>query len=210
VKNYKLFRVFSLLGLIGVIFYFLHVIFGSLLYEGYNPMAQAISDLTAKDSPSRNIAMLFSIIYGIFTVIFSTYFFVYFKQKINKCVTFGAGFFCIMNFISFFGYTFFPLSKAGYAGTFQDKMHMVVTVLVVIFTIISLVLFIIGFFRTDNHKIIGTISLCVFILLLTGTMLINILPTEYFGIAERINVYTVVIYTGILSLWMYKYKKNME
>ena len=204
-KNNKLFRVFSLFGLIGVTFYFLHVIFGSLFYEGYNSMAQAISDLTAKDSPSKYIAMPFSMIYGIFTVIFSTYFFVYFKQKINKYVTLGAGFFCIMNFISFFGYTFFPLSEAGYAETFQDKMHMVVTVLIVIFTIISLVLLTIGFFKTDNDKIIGIISLCAFILLLAGAMLINILPKEFFGIAERINVYTVVVYTGILSLWLYGY-----
>ena len=204
-KNYKLFRVLSLFGLIGVIFYFLHVIFGSLFYEGYNPMAQAISDLTAEDSPSRNIAMPFSIIYGIFTVIFSTYFFVYIKQRINKYVTFGAGCFCIMIFISFFGYTFFPLSEAGYAGTLQDKMHMVVTVLIVIFSIISLVLLTIRFFKTDNDKIIGIISLCAFILLLVGAMLLNILPKEYFGIAERINAYTVVVYTGILSLWLYGY-----
>ena len=204
-KNNKLFRVFSLLGLIGVFFYFLHVLFGTFFYKGYNPMAQAISDLTAIDSPSRNIAMPFSMIYGFFTVIFSTYFFVYFKQKINKFVTFGAGFFCIMNFISFFGYTFFPLSEAGYAGTFQDKIHMVVTVLVVIFTLLALILFIIGFYKAKSINYLGTISLCAFILLLVGAMLINILPKEYFGIAERINVYTVVIYTGILSLWMNGY-----
>ena len=204
-KNYKLLRVFSLLGLIAVIFYFLHIILGSLFYEDYNPMAQAISDLTAEDSPSRNIAMPFSMVYGIFTVIFSIYFLVYFKQKINKCVTFGARFFCIMNFISFFGYTLFPLSEAGYAGTLQDKMHMAVTVLVVLFTLLALILFIIGFFKVKNINYLGIISLCAFILLLAGAVLINILPKEYFGIAERINAYTVVTYTGILSFWMYKY-----
>ena len=110
-----------------------------------------------------------------------------------------------MNFISFFGYTFFPLSEAGYAGTFRDKMHMAVTVLVVLCTVISLLLFIIGFFRSKNYKNIGIISLCALIILLAGAVLINILPKEYFGIAERINVYTIVIYTGILSLWMNRY-----
>ena len=29
-----------------------------------------------------------------------------------------------------------------------------------------------------------------------------------FGIAERINVYSIVIYGGILSLWMYKNIKH--
>jgi hypothetical membrane protein len=204
-QNKKLIKIFSLFGVIGVLFYFLHVLLGTLFYEGYNPMAQAISDLTASNSPSRNIARPFSFFYGIFTVIFSTCFFMYFKQKINRYVTFGAGFFCIMTIVSFFGYTFFPLSESGYAGTFQDIMHMAVTVAVVLLTIISLILFMIGFFRTQNLRYLGIVSLCTFLLLLTGAMLLNIFPSELFGIAERINVYSIVIYTGILSFWMYKY-----
>ena len=197
-----------LFGVAGVIFYFLHVLFGTIFYTGYNPAAQAISDLTASNSPSKNIAMLFSMLYGIFTVIFSAYFFAYFKQKINKCVTFGAGFFYIMTIVSFLGYTFFPLSESGYAETFQDKMHVVVTIMVVLFTIIALILFTIGFFRTEKLKYIAILSLCTFLLLLTGSMLMNILPKEYFGVAERISVYSLIIYTGIISFWMYKYIKN--
>jgi len=207
-KNKNPIEIFSLFGVIGVFFYFLHVILGTLFYKGYNPMAQAISDLTASNSPSRNIVRPFSFFYGIFTVIFSTSFFLYFKQKINKFVTFGAGFFCIMTLVSFLGYTFFPLSESGYAGTFQDIMHMAVTVAVVLLTIISLILFVIGFFRMQNIRYLGVISLCTFFLLLTGAMLINIIPKELFGIAERINVYSIVIYTGILSFWMYRYIKN--
>jgi len=199
-----LIKIFSLFGVMGVFFYFLHVLWGTLFYEGYNPMAQAISDLTASNSPSRNIAMLFSILYGIFTVIFAICFLVYFRQKINKFVTFGAGFFCGMNIVSFLGYTFFPLSESGYAGTFQDKMHIVVTIMVVLFTIIALILLVIGFFKTKNIKYLGIISLCTFLLVLAGPMLMNILPKEYFGIAERISIYPLMIYTGILSWWMYK------
>src|SRR5215510_2947399 len=161
-------NIFSLFGIIGVVFYFLHVFFGTLFYENYNPLAQAISDLTASDSPSKNIAMLFSMLYGIFTVIFSAYFFVYFKQKINKLVTFGAGFLCIMTIVSFLGYTFFPLSEAGYAGTFQDKMHVAVTIAVVVLTISAVILLMIGFFITRRIKYIGVLSLCTFLFLLFG------------------------------------------
>jgi hypothetical protein len=42
-----------------------------VFYEGYNPLAQAISDLTALNSPSRNIAGIFSTLYGICAVTFS-------------------------------------------------------------------------------------------------------------------------------------------
>ena len=204
----KLIKLLPLFGVAGVLFYFLHVLLGVLFYEGYNPMAQAISDLTSEDSPSKNIARPLSMIYGIFTIIFTTYFFIYFRQKINKYVTIGSGLFCIMTFVSFFGYTFFPLTESGYAGTFQDIMHIVVTAFVVIFTIISLILFIIGFLKTEKIKYLGIISFFTFLFLLAGVILLNIIPKGYFGIAERINVYSIVVYTGILSLWMYIYLKN--
>jgi hypothetical protein len=178
---------------------------GRIFYEGYNPLAQAVSDLTAANSPSKNMASVFSMLYGICTVIFTICFYIYFKGKLNKVASLGSFTFCVMAVVSLFGYTFFPLSTSGYAGTFQDKMHLLVTILVVAFTIISILLFCIGFFRTKNYKYLGIISLCAFIFLAIGAILVNIILKEYFGVAERINIYTVIIYTCILSLWMYKY-----
>jgi hypothetical membrane protein len=210
IVNKTLVKIISLFGLLGSIFYFLHVILGSMFYENYNPLAQAISDLTASNSPSRNIASLFSMFYGIFTVLFSIGFYVYFKGIINKIVTLGSFVFCSMTIISFFGYTFFPLSESGYAGTFQDKMHMLVTILVVVYTIVAIILFILGFFKTNEYKYLGVISSCTLVLLFTGAMLINILPETYFGLAERINIYSIIIFTGLLSLWMYKYIKRAD
>jgi len=204
----KILHTISLFGMIGAIFYFLHVIFGRIFYEGYNPFTQAISDLTADNSPSKNIAVIFSRIYGIFTIIFSIGFFAYFKDKINIIVKNGSCIFIIMTTISSIGYTLFPLSESGYAGTFQDKMHILVTILVVVSTIVSIILFIIGFLKTKMYKYMGIISFCTLIILLTGAVLVNIVPKEYFGLAERINVYSIIIYTGILSLWMKKYIKN--
>jgi hypothetical protein len=189
----------------GVIFYFLHVFLGTIFYEEYNSFEQVISDLTASNSTSKNIASIFSFIYGVFSVIFTIAFFVSIRGKLNKIITSGSCFFCIMTIISFLGYFFFPLSEAGYAGTFQDKMHAAVTVFVVMFTIIAIILFSIGFLKTKQYKYLGIISLCAFLLLMAGAILLNILPKEYFGLAERINVFTTVIFTGILSLWMYKY-----
>jgi hypothetical protein len=176
-----------------------------MFYEGYNPLAQAISDLTASNSPSRNIARPFSMLYGICAVIFSIGFFAYIKNKINKIITVSSLVFCVMNTISFLGYSFFPLSQSGYAGTFQDKMHIIVTILVVLSTIFSLVLYSVGFLRTKEYKRLGVISIITLSILTAGAMLINIFPKEYFGVAERINVYSIIIYTGILSLWMKKY-----
>jgi len=203
-KN-KIVKLIPLPGILSVILYFLHVILGEMFYEGYNPLAQAISDLTASNSPSKNIARPFSMLYGICAVSFSIGFFAYIKNKINKVIAVSSFVFCVMNTISFLGYTFFPLSEAGYAGTFQDKMHVTVTILVVLSTIVSLVLYSVGFLRTKEHKRLGVISIITLSILTAGAMSINIMPKEYFGLAERINVYSIIIYTGILSLWMKKH-----
>jgi len=204
-KKSSIVEVISLFGIFAVIFYFLHIIFGTIFYKGYNSLAQAISDLTADDSPSNIVARVFSTLYGILSVMFSIGFLLYFKGKINKIVTVALYVFCSMNIISFFGYALFPLSEAGYAGTFRDIMHIIVTVFVVLLTIVSIIFFGIGFFRTKQYRYLGIISLCILMLLITGAILINVLPEEYFGLAQRINVYSTVIYTGILSLWMYRY-----
>jgi len=56
--NKNALRIISLFGVTGGVFYFLHVIFGRIYYEDYNPFAQAVSDLTADDSPSKHIASI--------------------------------------------------------------------------------------------------------------------------------------------------------
>jgi hypothetical membrane protein len=201
-------KILPLFGIISVVFYFLHVFLGTLLYPNYNSMAQAVSDLTAANSPSKNIAMIFTFLYGLFSVTFAIYFFIILKRTINPFVTFAALFLCVMTIVSFLGYAFFPLSESGFANTFQDKMHMVVTIAVVLCTIIALILFTIGFFKTENLKFLAIISLCTFLLLFIGAMLMKMLPQKYFGIAERINVYSIVVYIGILSFWMTRYTKG--
>lgn len=50
----------------------------------------------------------------------------------------GVYLFAIMEWVSAIGYRMFPLSDSGYAGAFQDMMHMVVTALVVLLSIVSL------------------------------------------------------------------------
>ena len=50
----------------------------------------------------------------------------------------GVYLFAVMEWISAIGYRMFPLSSSGYAGAFQDAMHMTVTAAVVLLSIVSL------------------------------------------------------------------------
>lgn len=197
----------GLLGILGVLFYFLHILVGGLLYVGYNPVKQAISDLTAIGAPSELAARILSGIYGVFIMAFSICFYIFFRRKLNRIFSLGALFLLIMNVVSAIGYTAFPLSEAGFADTFQDTMHLVVTVLVVVLSIVALILLAIGFIKSKRYKIWGFIAIATLILMATGSILSGAAPA-ILGFAERISLYSLQIFTAILSLFMLRYKEN--
>ncbi|ULQ59949.1 DUF998 domain-containing protein [Brucepastera parasyntrophica] len=111
--------------------------------------------------------------------------------------------FFIMHFLSFTGYALFPLSEAGSPESFRDIMHLAVTSAVIFLTIISLTLFSIAAFRSEKITWLGIVSAGTLAVLVLGALLIQLLPASLFGLAERITVYSVVLYTGMLSLWMF-------
>ena len=194
---------FCLSGVISIIFYFLHDIVGAMNYPGYNWLRQAVSDLTAANAPSRVIAGGLANVYALFGVTCCTLVCLYIQGKGNKVLRLGIYMFTAMNWISGIGYSIFPLSKSGYAGTFQDIMHVyVVTALVVILSIVSLVLIIIGGFK--NNKKYGSLGdwaiialACMFI----GSIGTNLAPSTYFGLVERFSTYSAVAFNGILGLY---------
>ena len=191
------------LAITAIVSYFLHVWIGSLLYEGYNPMAQAISDLTADDSPVKHITRIFSNLYGVLSTCVVLGFIAYKNTFRGKMVQLGIVLFSLMMMISAIGYALFPLSKAGLANSFQDVMHIVVTIAVVSLTIIALIVFIIGF-QKPFYRVITIIA---FLLLLISSVLMGIVSQDFFGVLERMNVYTVILFFGFLS-WIIFHKKQ--
>ncbi len=183
-------------GLVALLCYFLHVIIGQMFYPGYNPLAQAISDLTADDSPSKAIARIFSGLYGVFSVLTVIGLAILVKAQSSKTIKLGVYMFTFMIMTSAIGYAIFPLSESGYSGSFQNIMHMVVTGVVVASTIISLIILIVGFRKTKTSY--AYVTLLALLLLFVSSMATTQISPQYFGIAERFSVYTVVLYLGFL------------
>ncbi len=132
-------------GVFAGLFYFLHIIFGTIYYPGYSNISQAVSDLTAINAPSYLIASKFTTIYGSLACLCCTIVYLLIKKSNYRIFRLGILLFAVMNWISFIGYTFFPLTGKGFNGTIQDIFHFyIVTISVVILSIISLILIFIG------------------------------------------------------------------
>lgn len=202
-KNKKLINWLALSGVISVIFYILHDIIGGINYPGYNALSQAVSDLTAIDSPAFFIANKYSTIYGIFNCLCCALLSILIRNEENKLLRIGIYMFSIMNYISGIGYALFPLSSSGFDGSIQSIIHVyVITLLVVLLSIVSLILIAVGSFKgKKKHRYLGWLAIFTFILMFIGAIGSNAVPKEYFGLLERFSTYSVVIFTGILGLY---------
>jgi hypothetical protein len=192
----------SLSGVIAIAFYALHIVFGTQSYPGYKWIEQAVSDLTAIDAPSYMIASRFTALYGALSCLCCVIICLILNKNESKVFRLGTTFYAIMNWISFIGYTLFPLSSSGYKGTFQDIMHFyVVTFSVVILSIVSLVLISIGGLKKTNHTVLGIIAIIALASMFFGSIGMGVFPKELFGLLERFSVFSVVIFTGVLGIW---------
>ena len=132
----------GLLGVVSFLSYTAAVVFAPLTYPGYNWMAQAVSDLSAANAPSLALWNQLSALYNACEVVCATVVCIGIQGQKTKLLRSGIYLFAIMEWISAVGYRMFPLSSSGYAGAFQDVMHMVTTALVVLLSIVSLTMII--------------------------------------------------------------------
>lgn len=203
--NRKLINYLGLLGVVSFVSYVAAIIFSPLAYPNYNWMSQAVSDLFAINSPSLNLWNQLSVLYSACGIVSITLVSVFIEDKLNKTMSIGIHLFAVMNWISCIGYGLFPLSSSGYAGTFQDIMHTyVVTLLVVVFSIVSLVFIIIGGFRHKRYISLSKWALCSLVCMLIGAVGVGIVPPEYFGIPERFSVLSATFFNAVLGIYLFK------
>jgi hypothetical membrane protein len=193
---------FSLFGLVAFVFYFLHVFVGQANYPGYDWMRQAVSDLTAADSASYMVASRFSSLYGLFSCLGTLFLCLVVRGRFNKVMRIGMYLYALMNFVSNVGYTLFPLSGSGFQGGFTDIMHLyVVTFGVVMLSIVSLVLIGVGGLKKNGNRVISILGFAALLLMFVGSIGMNVVAKDHFGILERFSVFSVVAYTCILGVF---------
>ncbi|MBN2086685.1 MAG: DUF998 domain-containing protein [Anaerolineales bacterium] len=194
-------------GVIAAIFYFLHVLLGTLNYPGYDSLSQAVSDLTAVDSPSYQVASGLSNIYGALACLCCTIVIILIKREKSKLFKAGIVLYTIMNWVSFIGYTLFPLSGKGFIGTIQDIFHFyVVTIMVVLFSIVSLIFIFISGMKTEKYRALGVMGLIALILMFVGSLGTGLAPKEYFGLMERFSTFSVVLYTAVVGIFGFRFQ----
>ena len=194
---------FGLLGVVSFLSYAAAVIFSPLSYPDYNPLSQAVSDLSAANAPSPALWNRLSALYNVCEVACVTIVCIAIQNKPNRLLKIGVYLFAAMEWVSAVGYRAFPLSASGYAGEFQDIMHMVVTAIVVLLSIVSLTIIIVAGFKDKKILSYGISAAVALAMMLVGALGMKIVPAAYFGVVERFSVFAATGFNAVLGLHLY-------
>lgn len=115
----------------------------------------------------------------------------------------GVYLLAIMEWVSAIGYRMFPLSDSGYAGAFQDVMHMVVTALVVLLSIVSLSVIVSAGLKDKSCRFYGVCAAIALGMMIIGAMGMKIVPAQYFGVVERFSVFAATGFNAALGIHLF-------
>ena len=196
----------GLLGIVTFLSYTAAVVFSPLAYPGYNWMVQAVSGLSAANAPSLRLWNQLSSLYSVCTLVCAMMVCAGIQGRGSGTLRLGIYLFTAMEWVSAVGYGMFPLSDSGYAGTFQDQMHIFLTIIVVLLSIISLVLIIIAGIKDKEYRLYGAFAGIALGMMLVGALGMNIVPKAYFGVVERFSVFAAVGYNAVLGVQLFRMK----
>ena len=199
----------GLLGIVSFLSYTAAVVFAPLAYPGYNWMAQAVSDLSAANAPSLALWNQLSALYNVCEVVCITVVCIGIQGRKTKLLRSGIYLFAVMEWISAVGYRLFPLSNSGYAGAFQDVMHMAVTALVVLLSVVSLVIIIVAGAKSKSCRSYGVCAAVALAMMLVGAMGMKIVPAAYFGVVERFSMFAATGFNAALGIHLFCMKSEI-
>ena len=193
----------GLLGVVSFLSYAAAVILAPLAYPGYDWMAQAVSDLSAADAPSLALWNRLSALYNVCEVVCVTAVCIGIQGQKTRLLRTGVYLFATMEWVSAIGYRMFPLSSSGYAGAFQDVMHMIVTAAVVLLSVVSLTVLIVAGMKSRDCRSYGVCAAAALVMMLVGALGMKIVPAAYFGVVERFSVFAATGFNAALGLHLF-------
>ena len=163
-------------------------------------MAQAGSDLSAADAPALALWNQLSAGYNACEVVCATVVCIGIQGRNPKLLRTGVYLFAVMEWISAICYRMFPLSSSGYAGAFQDVMHMAVTAAVVLLSIVSLAILIAAGVKDRRCRSYGVCAAAALGMMLVGAVGTKLVPAQYFGVVERFSVFAATGFNAALGI----------
>lgn len=188
-------------GIISLLSYTAMVVFSPLAYPGYDWLSMAVSDLSAVGAPSAELAGQLNALYGPCGLVSIMAVCVASQNLKTRILRLGIYFFAAMEWISDVGYKLFPWVADADSSHPQNVMHLIVTALVVIFSLAALILSIIGAKKEGMKSLFISACVCLAAMLL-GPVGTGIMPKAVFGLFERFSTFSAVTFNAVLGTFL--------
>ena len=208
----KRLRMLGVLGIISLLSYTAMVVFSPLAYPGYDWLSMAVSDLSAEGAPSAALANQLNALFGPCGLVSIMAVCVGVAGCKSKLMKLGIYFFAAMEWICNVGYHLFPWVSGAPASNPQNIMHLAVTVLVVVFSLASLVLIAVGT-KKEQIKSLRVWAVVCLATMIIGPIGTSLLPQAVFGLFERFSTFSAVVFNAVLGIYLMKglfYDERMD
>jgi len=194
----------GLLGPVSLLSIMAAILFAPSAYPGYDWKSQAVSELSASGAPSALLWSQLASLYAICGLVSIMMACVVAQGGSNKPLRAGIYLFAAMHWVSGIGYAMFPLSGSDNANAFQDIMHnFAVTPMVVLLSVASLMLMILGGFRKRRLISLAIIASIALAAMCVGGIGMGAAPAAYFGVFQRFNHFATTGFNAVLGLYLY-------
>lgn len=190
-------------GIVSLLSYTAMVVFSPLAYPGYDWLSMAVSDLGAVGAPSAALAERLNALFGPCAVVSVMAVCVGAAACRSKLFKAGIGCFAAMEWVTVVGYKMFPLVQGEAVSSFQNVMHIVVTALVVLLSVVSLVLIAIGAGK-EPIPVLARWAIACLAAMLLGAFGTGIMPKALFGLFERFSTFSAVVFNAVLGVFLLK------
>lgn len=196
----KVYKVFSILGIITPLVLFIFITFLSIFFPGYDILTGYVSVLGSHISPFRAVVNVFG--FGLFGVIMMGFALALEQQlQKNHLVTtavrlFLAGGALIMIL------AFFPIDTNPAQATFDGRMHSIFGAMAFIILPISIIWFGLAFRKDDDwDNLWRVISFVLAIIALVVAAILGFFPKFIFnGSIERVGMGAVLLWMSLVSI----------
>ena len=178
------------------------VVFSPLAYPGYDWMTMAVSDLGAAGAPSATLASQLNALFGPCAVVSIMAVCVAVAGRKSRVFRWGIYLYAAMEWLCNVGYTCFPWVAGADSSHFQNRMHLAVTVLVVVSSLAGLIMIGIGAGK-ENLKSLRIWAFVCLAAMLIGPMGTSLLPPSVFGLFERFSTFSAVVFNAVLGMYLF-------
>jgi len=206
----KLRSILLVCGVLSSLLYVIMNIVTAILYEGYSPVSQTVSELSAIGAPTRPLWVALGIGYELLVIAFAVG--VWLSSKSNRPLRIAGMLLFINGVIGFFWPPMHqrPVLSAG-GASLTDTLHIVFTAVTVPLMMLSIGFGAAAFGKKFRlYSIITVVILIVFGLLTAsdGPRISANLPTPLIGLWERINIGVYMLWVVVLAILLLRIKRQ--